>query len=80
MHMDHILHQISKQNDLYFGQPRFKNLVEFDKFHLLIPHSNSYYKDIFNTVGKICTDGRYNLRPKDATLGHASMYTRKQYL
>ena len=73
MHMDHIWHQISKQIDLYFGQPRFKNLVEFDKFQLLIPHSNSYCKGIFNTVRKICTDGRYNLRSKDATLGHASI-------
>ena len=42
MRIDHIWHQISKQIDLYFGHPRIKHFVEFAKFLLLIPHSNSY--------------------------------------
>ena len=37
MHIDHICHQISKQVDLCFGQPRFKHLAEFAKFPFLIP-------------------------------------------
>ena len=41
MSNDHIWHQISKQIDLYSGQPRFKHLAEFAKLLLLIPHSNS---------------------------------------
>ena len=44
MRTDHIWHQISKQIDLYYGQPRFKHLAEFAKFLFLIPHSNSYRK------------------------------------
>ena len=42
MRIDHIWHQISKQIDLYSGHPRIKHFVEFPKFLLLIPHSNSY--------------------------------------
>ena len=42
MRIDHIWHQISKQIDLYSGHPRIKHFVEFAKFLLLIPHSNSY--------------------------------------
>ena len=39
MCIDHIWGQISKQIDLYSGQPCFKHLAEFAKFLLLIPHS-----------------------------------------
>ena len=42
MHIDHIWHQISKQIDLYSGQPCFKHLAEFAKFLFLNLHSNSY--------------------------------------
>ena len=58
---DHIWDQISKQIDLYSGQPRFKYLAEFAKFLPLIFHSNSYCEIIFSAVGKICTDGRHKL-------------------
>ena len=71
MRIDHICYQISKQIDLYPGQPRFKHHAEFAKFRLLIPLSNSYCESIFSTIRKICTDGRHNLG-KDATQGHAS--------
>ena len=71
MRIDHIYHQISKQIDLYSGQPHFKHLAEFAKFLLLILHSNSYCESIFSTTRKICTDGRHNL-VKDAKQGHAS--------
>ena len=33
MHIDHIWHQIPKQIDLYFGQPRFKHLAELLNFY-----------------------------------------------
>ena len=71
MCIDHMWHQISKQIDLYSGQPHFKHLAEFAKFLLLIPHSNSYCESIFSTARKICTNGRHNLG-KNATQGHAS--------
>ena len=71
MRIDHIWYQISKQIDLYSGQPRFKHLAEFAKFLLLVPHSNLYCKSKFSTIRKIYTDGRHNLG-KDATQGHAS--------
>ena len=61
MHIDHTRHQISKQTDLWTGQPRFKHLAEFAKFLFLIPHSNSYCESIFSTVRKIRTDGRHNI-------------------
>ena len=77
MHIDHICHQISKQVDLYFGQPRFKHLAEFAKFPFLIPQNNSYCESIFSTVRKTFTDCRHNLE-KDATEGHAftTVYTK----
>ena len=71
MLIDNICHQISKQIDLYSGQPHFKHLAEFAKFLLLILHSNSYCESIFSTTRKICTDGRHNL-VKDAKQGHTS--------
>ena len=71
MHIDHMRHQLSKQIDLYSGQPHFKHLAEFAKILLLIPHDNSYCESIFSTIRKICTDGCHNLG-KDATQGHAS--------
>ena len=40
MCIDHICHQISKQTDLYSGQPHFKHLADFSKFLFLILHSN----------------------------------------
>ena len=69
MHIDLIWHQISKQIDLYSGQPRFKHLAEFAKFLFLIPDSNVCRESIFSTVRKICTNGRDG---KDATQGQAS--------
>ena len=76
MHTDHIRHQISKQIDLYSGQPWLKHLEELAKFLFLIPHSNAYRESIFSTVRKICTNGRDG---KDATQGQAStsVYTEK---
>ena len=71
MHTDHIWHQISKQIDLYSGQPCFKHLAKFAKFLFLIPHNKSYCESIFSTIRKICTDGRYNVG-KDTTQGNAS--------
>ena len=68
---DHIWHQISKQVNLYSGQPRFKYFAEFAKFLLLISHSNSFCESIFSAIGKICTDGAHNLG-KYATQVHAS--------
>ena len=53
MHIDHIWHQISKQIDLFFAQPRFKHLAEFAKFLYLTPHNNSYCENLFSTVRKI---------------------------
>ena len=52
MLIDYICHQISKQIDLYSGQPHFKHLAEFAKFLLLILHSNSYCESIFSTTRK----------------------------
>ena len=69
MHIDRIWHQISKQIDLYSGQPPFKHLAEFGKFLFLIPRSNTYRESMFSTVRKICTNGRDG---KDATQGQAS--------
>ena len=64
---DHIWDQISKQIDLYSGQPRFKYLAEFAKFLPLIFHSDSYCEIIFSAVGKICTDGRHKLGKRCCT-------------
>ena len=36
-------------------QPRFKHLAEFEKFQLLISHSNSYYESIFCTMRSALT-------------------------
>ena len=55
MCIDHIWHPISKQIDLYSGQPRFKHLAEFGKCPLLIFHSNSYCESIFSTIRNIYT-------------------------
>ena len=66
MRTDHIWHQVSKQTDLYSGQPHFKHLTEFAKFLLWIPHSDSYCESIFSTIRKTWTDGCHNLG-KDAT-------------
>ena len=51
-HIWHIWHQISKQIDLYSGRPRFKYLVEFAKFLLLISHSNSYCESVFSSIAR----------------------------
>ena len=61
---------------IYTPVPPFKHLVEFDKYLLLIPHSNSYSESIFSKIRKICTDGCHNLG-KDVTPGHlsTSVYT-----
>ena len=55
MGIDHICHQIAKQIDLYFVQPRFKYLF-------LILYSNSYCESTFRTteiLGKDTTKGVY---------------------
>ena len=62
---DHIWQQLSKLTDLYSGQSGLKHIVEFFKFLILIPHSNSYC-DNLSAIRKICTDGRHNLG-KDST-------------
>ena len=77
---DHIWDQISKQIDLYSGQPRFKYLAEFPKFLLLISHSNSYCESILSGIGKIFTDGRHNLGKDGTTVMHLLVFTQKQHL
>ena len=73
---DHIWDQISKQIDLYSGQPRFKYLAEFPKFLLLISHSNAQW-EYTQWIRKIFTDGHHNLG-KEATQGHASTSVYKE--
>ena len=44
-----------KQLQMMNFQPRFKHLAEFEKFLLLIFHSNSYYGNIFCTIRSALT-------------------------
>ena len=50
--------------------PHFPHLSNLVRFHLLIPHSNSFCEGVFSTVKKILTDSRHNLG-KDVIRGHA---------
>ena len=68
--IDLFWYEMSMLKDSVTGTPHFPNLTNLTRFLLLIPHSNSFCKDVFSSVKKILTDARHNLG-KDVKKGHA---------